>query len=180
MGMYVTQRDDPTATATFGGRYVFSEMQQHNLDVTIRADVALTPNLSLQLYAQPFVASGDYQRFKELAAPSTFTFVRYGVDGGSTLTLDEATNVYEVDPDGGGPAEPFSLTNPDFLVRSLRSNLVMRWEYVPGSTLFLVWNHGRFANQSDPSFRALNSVRDLFRDDQRNTLLIKANLWFSA
>jgi hypothetical protein len=103
-----------------------------------------------------------------------------GWRGDAPLTLDETTNVYEVDPDGEGPADPFSFPNRDFLVRSLRSNLVVRWEYVPGSTLFLVWTHGRFGSQSDPPFRALDSVRDLFGDDQRNTFLIKVNFWISA
>lgn len=180
MGMYVTQRADPTATATFGGRYVFSELFQNSLDLTIRADAALTPDLSIQLYAQPFIASGDYRRFKELAAPGTFTFARYGVDAGSTLALDGETNIYTVDPDGPGAGESFTFRNPDFLLRSLRSNLVVRWEYLRGSTLYVVWNHGRFGTRSDPTFRAFEAVRDLFSDDQRNTFLVKISYWING
>ena len=180
VGFYVTQRKDPTAAATLGGRYVFSELLQTGLDVTIRADVALTPDLSIQLYAQPFIASGDYQRFKELAAPGTFTFVEYGADLGTTLAFDDATNEYTVDPDGTGAANPFVFANPDFLFRSLRSNLVLRWEYLPGSTVFLVWNHGRFGEQRDPTFRTFRAVGNIFGDDQRNTFLVKINYWLSS
>ncbi len=179
MGFYVMQLTDATAAATFGHRYVFSELVQTSVDVTVRADAAITPNLSVQLYAQPFIASGDYLGFKELAAPSTFTFVRYGQDEGSTLTHNPTTNVYTVDPDGEGPADSFTFANPDFLVRSLRSNLVLRWEYAPGSTVFLVWNHGRSGSAADPTFRAFDGIRKLFGDTQRNTFLVKVSYWIS-
>jgi hypothetical protein len=179
IGFYVTQRDDPTAVATFGRRYLFSELLQTSLDITLRTDVAISPNLTIQLYAQPFVAAGDYQGFKEFATPRTFDFVRYGVDGGSTLALDNETNVYTVDPDGDGPAESFPFGNPDFRFRSLRGNLVVRWEYTPGSTLFLVWNHGQSGYGSDPAFRVFDELGRLFSDDQQNTFLVKVNYWLS-
>ncbi len=178
-GFYVTQVPDGLATATFGRRYVFSELGQSTFDLTVRVDVALTPDLSIQLYAQPFVAAGDYDGFKELAAPRTFDFVRYGEDGGSSLSFDPSTNVYTADPDGAGPAAPFAFANPDFRFRSLRGNLVLRWEYLRGSTLFLVWNHGRSGRSSDPTFNALDELRNLWGDDQRNTFLVKFNYWLS-
>jgi hypothetical protein len=179
MGFYVTQRADSTATATFGHRYLFSELIQTSLDLTIRMDLALSPDLSIQLYAQPFVAAGDYQAFKEFETPRTFDFIHYGVDGNSTLTLDEETNVYTVDADGDGPAAPIQFDNPDFRFRSLRSNLVLRWEYIPGSTLFLVWNHGQSFYANDPEFRVFEELGDLFGDDQQNTFVVKLNYWLS-
>ncbi|NIM52487.1 MAG: hypothetical protein GTN62_14245 [Gemmatimonadales bacterium] len=179
IGFYVTQQEDATAAATFGRRYLFSELVQTSLDVTVRVDVALTPNLSIQLWAQPFVAAGDYQRFKELAQPGTFDFLHYGVDNGSTLALDDSTNIYTADPDGAGPAPPLEFANPDFRFRSLRSNLVIRWEYVPGSTLFLVWNHSRSGAADDPTFRALDELGNLFGDDMQNTFIVKLNYWLS-
>jgi hypothetical protein len=179
MGFYVTQRQDPAATATFGGRYLFSELLQDGVDLTIRMDLAVTPNLSIQLWAQPFLATGDYVGFKELAAPGTFEFLRYGVNNGSTLSLDDSTNVYTADPDGAGPAPSIAFGNPDFRVRSWRSNLVLRWEYMPGSTLFLVWNHNRFASASDPTFRVFDELGNLWDDDQQNTFLVKLNYWLS-
>jgi hypothetical protein len=179
IGFYVTQLADPTATATFGRRYVFSELDQDAFDLSLRMDLALTPDLSIQLWAQPFVAAGDYEGFKELAAPASFDFVRYGEDGGSTLALDRATGVYLTDPDGPGPAQAFSFRNPDFRFRSLRGNVVLRWEYLPGSTLFLVWNHGRSGFADDPTFRVFDEFGNLWDDDQQNTFLVKVNYWLS-
>jgi hypothetical protein len=179
MGFYVTQRSDSLAVATYGGRYVFSVLDQTSFNTTIRAEVALTPDLSIQLWAQPFIAAGDYVGFKELAEPETFNFLVYGEDNGSTITYDRGDNTYTADPDGEGPAESITFGNPDFRMRSLRSNLVLRWEYRPGSTLFVVWNHGRSAFADDPTFDVLDEVGGLFSDAMANTLLIKLNYWLS-
>jgi hypothetical protein len=179
IGFYVTQREDATATATYGGRYLFSELDQKTVDVTIRADMAITPDLSVQLYAQPFFASGDYIRFKELERPRAYDFIHYGEDGGSTIALDQESNVYTVDTDGTGPIEPISFYNPDFRVRSLRSNLVVRWEYLPGSTLFLVWNHNRSGYSPDPTFNLYDELDALWDDNQQNTFVVKVNYWLS-
>ena len=179
MAFYVTQRQDRTATATYGGRYLFAQLEQREIDLTIRLDVALSPSLSIQLWAQPFIASGDYTDFKELARPASFDFLRYGIDGASTIAFDDETNRYTVDPDGAGEAPAITFDNPDFMVRSLRSNLVVRWEYVRGSTLFVVWNHGRSGGSSDPSFRLGDQLGNLWDDDAQNTLLVKVNYWLS-
>ena len=180
IGFYVTQAVDPVAsTATYGTRYVFSELDQTTVDATVRADLAITPDLSVQLYAQPFFATGDYQRFKELARPREYDFIHYGEDGNSTIALDEEWGLYTVDTDGPGPIEPISFRNPDFRVRSLRSNLVVRWEYLPGSTLFLVWNHNRSGYSPDPTFDLFDEFDNLWGDDQQNTLVFKVNYWVS-
>jgi hypothetical protein len=179
MSFYVTRVADPTAVATFGTRYVNAELRQTDVSATLRVDVALSPDLSIQLYAQPYLAAGDYEAFKELAAPSSFEFLKYGVDNGSSLAFDGGANSYSADPDGAGPAESFSVGNPDFRYRSLRSNLVLRWEYMPGSTLFLVWNHGQSGSEDDPSFQVFDQLGSLFGDDQQNTFLVKVNYWIS-
>jgi hypothetical protein len=180
VGMYVTQRRDPTAVTTYSGRYLFSELRQNSIDATVRMDIALTPNLSIQWFIQPFVASGDYDGFKELAEPETFNFLRYGVDGESTIEFDPEANLYTVDPDGpNGPAAPITYMNPDFSVRSLRSNLVMRWEYIPGSTIFLVWNHGRSGFESDPRSGLFDQLGAIMSDNMANSLLVKMNYWLS-
>jgi hypothetical protein len=84
-----------------------------------------------------------------------------------------------VDPDGGGSGRSITFDNPDFRLRSFRSNLVLRWEYHPGSTLFLVWNQNRFNSFSNPRFRALRDLGGIFRDDMQNILLVKANYYVS-
>jgi hypothetical protein len=179
MAFYVTQRQDVTATTTYGGRYLFAQLDQTEVDLTVRMDIALSPRLSVQLWAQPYIASGDYAGFKELARPASFDFLRYGIDSGSTISFDEETNRYTVDPDGDGEAPPITFENPDFLFRSLRSNLVLRWEYVRGSTLFVVWNHGRGGGSTEPSFQLGEQLGNLWDDDGQNTFLVKVNYWLS-
>ncbi len=179
VGFYVTQRTDPTATETYGGRYLFSGLRQRSLNASLRADLALSPSLSIQWYAQPLLASGDYEGFKELARARSFEFVRYGEDGSSTLAFDQGANTYAADPDGAGPAPTITFTNPDFSIRSLRSNLVVRWEYRPGSTLFLVWNHGRSGFSTDPTAGLFDEAGALLDDTMRNTFMVKVNYWLS-
>jgi hypothetical protein len=176
---YTTRMDDPTATATFGTRYVFSRLKQKDINTTVRLNVSFSPNLSVQLYAQPFIASGDYEEFKEFLEPSSYNFAQYGVDGASTLSFDADDNSYTADVDGDGPAEAVTFSNPDFTFRSLRSNLVVRWEYTPGSTLFLVWNRGQSGSADDPRFRVFREFGNMFGDDQQNTFLLKVNYWLS-
>jgi hypothetical protein len=114
-----------------------------------------------------------------LATPGTYDFLTYGSDNGSTLLFDTEENEYTADPDGSGPAEQMVFGNPDFRFRSLRSNLVVRWEYTPGSTLFFVWNHGQSGYNSDPTFSVFDEFGNLLRDDQQNTFLVKVNYWIS-
>jgi hypothetical protein len=175
---YVGTFADPSATTTLGARYLFAGLDQHTLGITARLNLVLTPNLSVQWFAQPLIATGDYDGFGELRAPRTYAFRRFGSEG-STLGYQPATATYTADPDGAGPLAPFSFENPDFRIRSLRSNLVFRWEYRPGSTLFLVWNQSRAFAALDPRFRAWDDLGDIFGDDQRNVLLIKANYYLS-
>ena len=175
---YVTQSSDPLAVATFGGRYVFSGLDQTSLDITLRADFALSSDMTIQLYAQPLVASGDYAGFKEFAAPSSYNFIDY--DGpNSSISFDANQNTYTADADGAGPGAPVTFFNPDFTIRSLRTNLVFRWEYIPGSTLFVAWSQNRFTPNSDPSFQAFSLLRDLFGDNMRNVLVVKTSYWLN-
>ncbi len=186
---YVAAIPDPTATATFGRRYVFGALDQHTLDVTMRFNVTMSPTLSVQLYAQPFTFAGDFTDLKELAAPRAFAFLVYGRDAGSTdsvIATDAAGRpaVYRIDPDGsGGPAAPFTLGNPDFRTRAFQVKTVLRWEYRPGSTLFLVWTESRGGFfPFDPTFDAGRDLGDLLlyrRDRPTNVLLLKVNYWLT-
>jgi hypothetical protein len=176
---YVTQSADPLATATYGGRYVFGHLDRSTLDITLRADWAISRNLTLQFYGQPLVDAGDYERYKEFTTPSGYAFLEYGVDGASTVSYDEVSNSYTVDADGPGPGAAITFSNPDFKVRSLRTNLVFRWEYRPGSTLFLAWSQNSFFAGSDPSFQPIGELGDIPGDDQQNVLLVKINYWLS-
>lgn len=167
---YLRTVTDPLATATFGERYVFGELVQHTVSADIRASWIFSPSLSLELFAQPLVSSGRYTGIRELRAPGSFDFRRYGEDGS---TIDRATGT--VDPDGDGPAASFGIGQPDFTVASLRGNAVLRWEYAPGSALFVVWTQDRSASETRGDFRPGASFGDLLSAGGRNVLLVKAS-----
>jgi hypothetical protein len=177
---YVAQVSDRNAIATLGARYVFAVLAQHSLDLTLRTNVTFTPTLSFQLYTQPFTFAGAYRTLKELAAPRTYTFQVYGRDRGSSISYDPGTRVYTIHPDAAFPTDSFQVANPDFRDRSLRANAVLRWEYRPGSTLFVVWTQSRFTDLADPEFDAGHYLgHEMFRDRPTNVLLVKVNYWLS-
>jgi len=173
---WVDSFSDPYATATYGGRYVFGEMDQVEFAANIRMNWTFTPKLSLQLFAQPLISSGDYKNFKELAKPSSYEFNYYG-QGGSTITKDNG--VYTVDPDGDGPAEPFSFDDPDFNIKSIRINAVLRWEYLPGSIFYLVWTQNRYTNENNGEFRFYDSFNYLWNTASDNIFMAKLTYWMN-
>jgi uncharacterized protein DUF5916/cellulose/xylan binding protein with CBM9 domain len=189
MAQIVTKQADSIAAATLGTRYVFGELVQHQFYVTLRANATFSPTLSLQLYAQPFTFSGAYRNFKELRARKTFAFNRYGRDNGSTIgdtLLVSGTDTvpgYVVDPDGPSASKTtrFTFQNPDFRTRSVKVNAVLRWEYRPGSTLFIVWTQSRSGYAPyDATFDLRRDFeRELFLDRPTNILLVKFNYWLS-
>jgi len=180
---YVTSVTDSSASATMGRRYLFAEILQHSLDLTTRLDVTLSATLSVQLYVQPFVATGDYRRLKELTAPRTTDYLVYGETPGSSQTpvTDSDGNVtaFDLDPDGTGPRPVVQIGNYDFSSRSLRANAVLRWEYRPGSTLFLVWTSSCSAYDPQPVFSAGDDLRHLCHGRGNNVFAVNMNYWLS-
>ena len=167
---WVTNVVDPLMTSTFGSRYVFAHLDEKVLGAEIRLNWIFTPKLSLQLYLQPYLAVGKYERFRELARARAFEYNIYGT-GDSTIAF--ADGVYNVDPDGSGPAAPFSFDDPGFNVKSLRGTIVLRWEYLPGSLFYLVWTQDRadFAHPGD--LRLGRDLGDLFSAPGDNIFLLK-------
>jgi hypothetical protein len=177
---FVTNVDDATATQFGGMRSVFAELEQHNLSMSTRLDATFTPDLTLELFLQPLVASGRYRELKEHRAPRTSETLVYGRDVGTvTIARDETGRAteYRLDPDGAGAALPFTVANPDFNVRSLRGTAVMRWEYRPGSTLFFVWTQQRAGSDVLGDFDFGRDGRALFRDRPVNVFQLKASYW---
>jgi len=174
-GQFVRSVSDALATSTFGRRYVFANLNQTTLSMDTRIEWTFTPLLSLQVYAQPFVSAGRYSSFKEFAAPKTYDFAVYGKDRGTISR--SASGVYTVDPDGAGLAPAFSFGDPNFNVRNLRGNAVLRWEYRPGSALFVVWQQQRSGFEPIGDFSAGRDVGDIFRTVPTNVFLIKATYW---
>ena len=175
---YVDAFDDPTAESFFGTRYVFADLDSRNLSLDTRMNVTFTPNMTLQLFAQPFISSNDYSEWKE------YTRTRDNdrdVFEDVTVVTDPESGDREItiDPDGAGPATSFSFTEPDFNLRSLRGNAVFRWEYMPGSTLFLVWTQDRASFENVGDFQFGRDRSALFDADAEHVFLIKINYWFA-
>ncbi|MBI4447152.1 MAG: carbohydrate binding family 9 domain-containing protein [Acidobacteria bacterium] len=167
---YVTTIDGGRAE-TYGKRYVFAAIDRHTYSMQFRLNYTFRPDLNLDIYAEPFAASGRYYDLGELAKPSTRLRRSYGSDG-TTLTRQ---------PDGSfrirdGDAS-FTMKNLDFNVYSFRCNVVLRWEYRPGSTLYFVWQQERRVSESvgtpvsivDP-FRSLTAPGN-------NYFIIKTSFW---
>ncbi|HYD51734.1 MAG TPA: DUF5916 domain-containing protein, partial [Gemmatimonadaceae bacterium] len=154
----------PSASAgpaeTPDAHHTFAALDQRTLSLTTRIDVTATPTLSLQIYAQPFVTSGRYDDWIELAEPRADHFER-------------RYRAYL-------PSDGASLRAYDFNFKQLRSTSVVRWEYRPGSTLFVVWTQERTDDAADPgSFRARRDYGTLFRSHPRNVFLVKGSYWVS-
>jgi hypothetical protein len=176
---YVTTITDSTATATFGRRYIFTGLEQTSVSMETRLNVNFTPELSLELFAQPLISSADYGALRELRAPRTYDFSEYGKDNGSTIAYDEAARLFTIDPDGSGRAPTFTLRNRDFNQLSLRGNAVLRWEYRPGSTLFLVWQQSRGDTRDFGDFDFGRDAGQLFDARPDNFFVIKLNYWLN-
>jgi len=179
---YVTTVSDPTATAFYGRRYVFADLVQNSMSMDTRVSVTFSPTLTFEAFLQPLIASGEYARYKEYVAPRALRRVVFGEDVGTVTTQpgNPTAGVRDsvfVDPDGTGPAARFGIEDPSFALRSLRGNAVLRWEYRPGSTLYLVWAR---SGSSELTRGGIDFGRDtdaLFRGPSENIFLIKVNYW---
>jgi hypothetical protein len=138
--------------------YTFAHLQQRQVSVSARLSYAMTPNLTLEFYAQPFVATGLYSDVRETSA--TPNAAKYA--------------------ERFRPYTPPAGTDTSFKSTSLRSNTVVRWEYRPGSTLYLVWTHGRGDYENTYSGQSwMMDYRDLFKLHPDNTFLIKVAYWLN-
>ncbi len=156
---------------TFGTRYIFGELERSTMSAKLRLNYTVSPNLSFEGYGEPFVSSGGYANMGELSAPRSRALRFYGTDG--TSASIDSLGVRTV-TDG---AQTFSISNRDFHVLSFRSNVVMRWEWVPGSTLFVVWQQNR---RTSEAFRQSLSASELYRTTRAagdNFLSVKLSYW---
>jgi hypothetical protein len=175
VAQYLATVPDGTAGATFGARYVFGTLDQTELSMPLRVNLVLSPRLSLQLYTQALLSAGDYPAIRELATPRTYDFPAYGTAVG-TLARD-AVGAYLIDPDGAGPAAGFRLADPSFNLKSLRANAVARWEFRPGSTLYVVWTQRRQDQAHPGDFAFGRDARDLFQSPSDDVLMVKVAWW---
>jgi hypothetical protein len=156
---------------TFGTRYVFSHIDRSTLSTRLRVNYAFTPDLTLEVYGEPFAASGRYSKHGELLRPRSDRFLRYG-ENGTAITRTEGGD-YEV-RDG---ADVFTLADQDFNVLSFRSNAVLRWEWRRGSTLFFVWQQNRFASEPTGASVGFGELADSFSAEGDNFIALKVSYW---
>jgi hypothetical protein len=173
---WVKNVSDQTAVSTYYNRYVFADLDQKTLSANIRLNWIFTPTLSLQLYIQPLISVGNYEKFKELTNPPTLDVKQYGLEN-SQISYDSESESYTVDPDAEGPAPSFNFNNPDFNFKSLRGNLVLRWEALPGSVFYFAWTNSRLNFENPGEFNFKNDFSNLLKSETDNIFLVKFSYW---
>ncbi len=171
---YVTTLDRAT-DRTFGQRFIFSTVEQSTLSARLGINYSFSPNLNLDFSAEPFTSSGRFSDFSELPEARSFDLRRFGTDG-TTITenvAEDGTRSFGV-TDG---EESFTLSDRDFNTISFRSNLVLRWEFKPGSTLFVTWRQDRSNFERTGDFVTPGSLFDSITAPGSNTLSVKFSYW---
>jgi hypothetical protein len=175
---FVDRFDDPSADHFHGQRVVFSDLEQRTLSMDTRISATFSPTLTLEVFAQPFISSGDYSNFKEYTAPRTTDRRLFGVRISALPSTAGRDSVYVLDPDADPNTANFTFRNPDFNFRSLRGNAVLRWEYRPGSTLFLVWQQQRAERHPFGDFSLSRDAGGVFDPRPDNIFVMKVSYWF--
>jgi hypothetical protein len=156
---------------TYGSRYVFAHIERSTISAQARVNYAFSPDLTLEVYAEPFVASGDYSNHGELLAAGTTDILTYGT-GGTTVVPDADGNLNVTE----GP-DSFTLENSDFNYFSFRSNVVLRWEWRRGSTFYFVWQQNREEEETSDRLIRPGDIWDSFSADGENFLAVKLSYW---
>lgn len=154
-------------------RYIVATVDQRTLSLSMRINYSLTPNLTIQYWGQPFISRGNYSEFKYITDPLALDYHdRFHAFTHDQIAQGENADIYYVYEDNDRVSD-YSFDNPDFNFLQFRSNLVLRWEYKPGSEFFLVWTQST-TNTTDPSKRLFPSLReDLFTEKINNIFLMK-------
>jgi hypothetical protein len=159
---------------TYGRRYVFAFVDRNTVSSEIRLNYTFKPDLNLEFYGEPFAASGRYYDFGELLAPGGLALRGYGTQG----------TALAVQPDGSlavtDGSSAFTLRNLDFNVLSFRSNVVLRWEWRPGSTLYFVWQQDREERDTGANRVGVRDLFGSFATPGNNVIAVKTTFWFDV
>lgn len=156
---------------TYNNRYVFAFIDRSTLSMQFRLGLTIKPDMNLDVYAEPFAASGRYYDYGELRAPGSRDRLEYGTEGTSLVLQPGGTQVVTAGD------STFSLRNRDFNTLSFRSNVVLRWEWRAGSTLYVVWQQDRSEAEVNAGYI---DIRDTFRSitaPGSNIFVIKTSVW---
>ncbi|PLX08355.1 MAG: hypothetical protein C0598_12325 [Marinilabiliales bacterium] len=160
-------------------RYIASGIKQEFTSLDLRINLSITPDLSIQFWGQPFLFSGDYSDYKKVVdAGNKDIMAQYYSFSTDEINYDGKADIYNVDENVDGQTD-YSFENPDFSFFEFRSNLVLRWEYIPGSTAYLVWSQGRTGDHPDGRFSLNKNIERLSMLKASNTFLLKFSYRFS-
>ena len=160
--------------ATYGQRYVFAYLTHNELSMRLRVSYALSPDLTLETYAEPFASAGQFDRLGELPAARSFQVRTYGTDG-TTLTRYASDSIVVTDG-----STRFTLSPMDYNVLSFRSNVVLRWEWRLGSTAYLVWQQNRGSSSPLGTLLRPGALWDALSTNGENLLALKVSYWLST
>jgi hypothetical protein len=163
------------ATSAVGGatHHVVGDLLQSTASLVLRGSYALSPRLSVQLYAQPFLSAGEYRALGEVASSRAWL-------AGERVHSFSPDSISAMDGGAlriGTSTGAISIDRPDYVVVQLNANALLRWEYRPGSTLFVVWSQGRNLDADAAPFDIGGQARDLFRAPPTNVVLVKVSHW---
>ncbi len=171
---YVTQKERNGEP-----RYLFGHIRQQVVEMSLRFNYSILPNLNIQFWGQPFIASGKYSGFKYITDPKADRFAdRYHTYTPGEISYDADNHIYLVDEDGDSNPD-FYFFNPDFNYISFKSNLVLHWEFIPGSNLYLVWSQNRHDYSPDGTMDLGNNLQELADLYPHNIFLIKFSYRFA-
>jgi len=156
-------------------KYLMASLDRETIGMTLRFDLAITPEFTIQYYGNPYISLGQYDSFKHITNSRSHDYFSRYHELNDDMVYSKDDNTYRIQ-DGD---VSYEIDNPDFNFREFRSNLVARWEYRPGSTLYLVWTHGRSAWESITGDSFSHNVNSLFDYQSDNVFLLKWNYWFS-
>lgn len=169
---YVTTGELPDSTY-----YLLGHVDRREGSLTLRVDLALTPRLSLELYAQPFVSAGRYSALRLVADPKATAYAeRFDSLGADRLTRPGGDSPATVDANRDGNVD-FTFEEPDFRLTSLRTNSVLRWEFLPGSTVFVVWQQSREDRTPVGTVDFGRGFLDTFTATGANIFAVKVAYW---
>ena len=162
-----------------GNRYIMASLDRHNAMINIRINLSLTPDLSIQYWGQPFLFAGDYSIYKLVVDPTNPDYFNQFHDfTDDEISYDTESDVFNIDENGDGMID-YSFDNPDFSYYDFRSNFVVRWEYLPNSTVFFVWSQHRTGDDSYGEFDLNRQIDNLLNAGAFNVFLLKFSYRFS-
>jgi hypothetical protein len=172
---YVTTTQQPLWSSVFNNpACVMGHMEQKTYGLTLKLQMNVTPDISVQLYGSPFTSVGTYDAFK-MATDTKSKVYEERFHAFTPEEISYSDGQYAFDR---GDGQIHSFKNPDFNFNEFRSNVVGRWEYLPGSTLYVVWEH-RMSNRNSGYLSAWeDNLNRMFGLPATNTWMVKINYWF--